>query len=243
MSTPSPTQSVAEKGGAGFEGITMLLCENPLSPLPQAVDAAAAVLPRSNHCTEPHSAPLRAALGELLDVPEGLIHINSGSKLIPRQLFARLGERVHLVTPTYALFPEISHQMTEIDNTLDELVDLVNGRDLDGLNELLAADAEAGFLGGSSRDDVVDGFNDLFLRYPTLIVTRGDLGSDPIAAVWIFDREADRFDPFGYMTFETSDDAEGLIQRIEHIDELPDSADLDRGGPGAFRAPGVGGLV
>ena len=113
MSTPSPAPSVAEKGGAGFEGITMLLCENPLSPLPQAVDAAAAVLPRSNHYTEPHSAPLRAALGELLDVPEGLIHINSGSELILRQLFARLGERVNLVTPTYALFPEIAHQMTE----------------------------------------------------------------------------------------------------------------------------------
>jgi hypothetical protein len=114
----------------------------------------------------------------------------------------------------------------ELDNTIDELVDLVNGRDLDGLSELLASDAEAGFLGGSSRDGVVDGFNDLFLRYPTLIVTRGDLRSDPMVAVWIFDWEADRFDPFGYMTFETSDGEEGLIQRIEYIDELPDSDDL-----------------
>jgi hypothetical protein len=61
----------------------------------------------------PHSAPSRAALGELLDVPEGLIDINSGSELILRQLFARLGQRVHLVTPTYALFPEIAHPMTE----------------------------------------------------------------------------------------------------------------------------------
>ncbi|MEX1092291.1 MAG: histidinol-phosphate transaminase [Acidimicrobiia bacterium] len=114
MSTlPPAAPSVAEKGGAGFEGITMLLCENPLSPLPQAVEAAAAVLPRSNHYTEPHSAPLRAALSEHLAVPEATIHINSGSELILRQLFARLGERVHLVTPTYALFPEIAHQMTE----------------------------------------------------------------------------------------------------------------------------------
>lgn len=44
MSTLPPTaSSVAVKGGAGFEGITMLLCENPLTPLPQAVEAAAAL--------------------------------------------------------------------------------------------------------------------------------------------------------------------------------------------------------
>jgi hypothetical protein len=114
----------------------------------------------------------------------------------------------------------------ELDRTIDEFVDVLNGRDLDGLSELLASDAEAGFLGGSSRDGVVDGFNALFLRYPTLLVTRGESGSDPIVAVWIFDRAADRFDPFGYMTFETSDNEEGLIQRVDYIDELPDSEDL-----------------
>jgi hypothetical protein len=114
----------------------------------------------------------------------------------------------------------------ELDNILDEFVDVLNGRDLDGLSEMLAADAEAGFLGESSRDGVVDGLNDLFLRYPTLLVTRGDAGPDPIVAVWIFDREADLFEPFGYMTFETSDDEEGLIQQINYIDELPDSEDL-----------------
>jgi histidinol-phosphate/aromatic aminotransferase/cobyric acid decarboxylase-like protein len=84
MSTPPLPSRLAEKGGAGFGGITMLRRENPLSPLPQAVDAAAAVLSRFNHCTEPHSAPLRAALGELLDISEGPIHINSGSELILR---------------------------------------------------------------------------------------------------------------------------------------------------------------
>jgi hypothetical protein len=114
----------------------------------------------------------------------------------------------------------------ELDSTIDELVDVLNGRDLDGLAELLAPDAEAGLLGESSRDGVVDGFNDLFLRYPTLLVTRGEVGPDPIVAVWIFDREAARFDAFGYMTFESSDDQAGLIQRVEYIDELPDSEDL-----------------
>ena len=32
--------STAEKGGAGFEGITLLLCENPLSPIDAAIEAA-----------------------------------------------------------------------------------------------------------------------------------------------------------------------------------------------------------
>lgn len=114
----------------------------------------------------------------------------------------------------------------ELDNILDEFVDVLNGRDLDGLSELLAADAEAGFLGELTRDGVVDGFNDLFLRYPTLLVTRGESGSDPIVAVWIFDREADLFDPFGYMTFETSDNKETLIQRIDYIDEFSDFEDV-----------------
>ena len=114
----------------------------------------------------------------------------------------------------------------EVDNTIDELVDTLNGRDLDGFSDLLAPNVDFGFLGESSRDGIVDGLNALFLRYPTLMVTRGESGPDPIVAVWIFDREADRFDPFGYMTFETSDDDAALIQRIEYIDELPDSDDL-----------------
>jgi histidinol-phosphate aminotransferase len=43
-------------------------------------------------------------------VSERLIHINAGSELILRQLFDRLGDRVHLLTPTYALFPEIARR-------------------------------------------------------------------------------------------------------------------------------------
>lgn len=46
-------------------------------------------------------------------MPERLVHINAGSELILRQLFHRLGEQVHLLTPTYALFPEIAHRYTE----------------------------------------------------------------------------------------------------------------------------------
>jgi histidinol-phosphate aminotransferase len=102
-----------EKGGAWFEGVTLLLCENPLPPLDEAIAAARAVLPRSNHYTEPFSAPLRAAIAKQLGVPERLLHINAGSELILRQLVDRLGQHVHLFTPTYALFPEIVRQYTE----------------------------------------------------------------------------------------------------------------------------------
>ncbi len=105
--------SLLEKGGGAFEGIKMLLCENPLPPLDEAVAAAHEELARSNYYTEAYSAPLRRLLSERLSVPERLIHINAGSELILRQLFVRLGKRVHLLTPTYALFLEIAEQYTE----------------------------------------------------------------------------------------------------------------------------------
>jgi histidinol-phosphate aminotransferase len=105
--------SLIEKGAGGFEGITLLLCENPLPPLPAAIEAAEKELPRSNHYTEPFSTPLRKAIAERLGVPERLVHLNSGSELILRQLFARLGSHAHLLTPTYSLFPEIGGDFSE----------------------------------------------------------------------------------------------------------------------------------
>lgn len=106
-------QSLVEKGGATFEGLKLLLCENPLPPIDEAIAAAQAEAPRGNYYTEPYSAPLRGLIAEQLKVPERLIHVNAGSELILRQLFDRLGGRVHLLTPTYALFPEIARSATE----------------------------------------------------------------------------------------------------------------------------------
>ena len=102
-----------EKGGAGFTGLKLLLCENPLPPLDEAVEAARAELPHGNFYTEPYSAPLRQLLARQMGVPERLIHINAGSELILRQIFDRLGQQVHLLSPTYALFPEIAQRFTE----------------------------------------------------------------------------------------------------------------------------------
>ena len=105
--------TLAEKGGGTFQGIKLLLCENPLPPIEEAIAAAQAEVPRSNFYTEAYSAPLRSLISERLNVPERLIHINAGSELILRQLFDRFGQQVHLLTPTYVLFPEIARRYTE----------------------------------------------------------------------------------------------------------------------------------
>lgn len=107
------TASRAEKGGGAFRGIKLLLCENPLPPLPQAIDATRESLPEGNHYTEPYSAPLRSLIARRLRVAERSIHVNTGSELILRQLFDRFGQHGHLVTPTYSLFPEVAPGYTE----------------------------------------------------------------------------------------------------------------------------------
>lgn len=105
--------AILEKGGGTYRGIKLLLCENPLPPLDEAIAAAQAELPMSNYYTEAFSEPLRRLLSEQIGVPERLIHINAGSELILRQIFDRLGQQAHLLTPTYALFPEIARRFTE----------------------------------------------------------------------------------------------------------------------------------
>ena len=106
-------KNISEKGGGSFEGIRILLCENPLPPLDEAIEAAQAELPKSNFYTKAFSAPLRAKIAGQIGIPEHCIHINAGSELILRQLFAMLGKQVHLLTPTYSLFPEIAGNYTE----------------------------------------------------------------------------------------------------------------------------------
>lgn len=113
-----------------------------------------------------------------------------------------------------------------LDNALDEFVDLINGRDFEGLRDLLAPDVEADFLGETTREGVIEGFNDLLLRNSTLLVTRGDLGSKPIVVVWIFDFETDRFDLSGYMYVEVSESDDAVIEQISYVEELADTDDL-----------------
>jgi len=46
--------AIAEKGGGFFQGIKLLLCENPLLPIDEAIAAAQAGVPHSNFYTEPY---------------------------------------------------------------------------------------------------------------------------------------------------------------------------------------------
>lgn len=105
--------SISEKGGGAFQGVKLLLCENPLPPIEEAIIAAQAEVPRGNYYTEAYSAPLRQSIARQLNISERNIHINAGSELILRQLFMRFGQQVHLLTPTYPLFPEIAQRYTE----------------------------------------------------------------------------------------------------------------------------------
>jgi histidinol-phosphate aminotransferase len=188
--------SLQEKGGGAFPGIRLLLCENPLPPLDEAIEAARAELSRSNYYTEAFSAPLRRLLGEQIGVPERLIHMNAGSEIILRQLFDRFGQRVHLLTPTYALFPEIAQRYTETrldpadefrfdlgrleiprDTTLVVLVNPNNPNglpiDLDALPALLRRHPETRFLVDEAFIGLAgESVAPLVPRYDNLLVTR-----------------------------------------------------------------------
>ncbi|WP_336037234.1 pyridoxal phosphate-dependent aminotransferase [Halobacterium yunchengense] len=188
--------STAEKGGAAFDGVTLLLCENPLPPLEAAVDAARDELPRSNHYTEAHSAPLREVIADRVGVPTANVHVNAGSELILRQLFDRFGQRVHLLTPTYPLFPEIADEYTETrlrpaddfrfdlgdlavpdDATLAVVVNPNNpngtGFEMDALPDLLEANPGTRFLVDEAFVDFVDeSVAHLVPAYDNLLVTR-----------------------------------------------------------------------
>ncbi|WP_225336152.1 pyridoxal phosphate-dependent aminotransferase [Halomicrobium urmianum] len=188
--------STIEKGGAEFEGVTLLLCENPLPPIDEAIEAARDELPRSNHYTEPHSAPLRDRLSDRIGVSTEHIHINAGSELILRQVFDRFGQHVHLLTPTYPLFPEIADQYTEtrlhpeadfqFDLSELEIPDetslavVVNPNNpngsavgMDALPEILKANPETWFLVDEAFVDFVDEtVAHLVPEYDNLLVTR-----------------------------------------------------------------------
>jgi hypothetical protein len=114
----------------------------------------------------------------------------------------------------------------DLDNVLDELADLVNARDLDGCTEMLAPDAVSDFLGGTSAATLVDGLGEMLLRNPSLILTRGETGAEPILAAWLFDSEEDGYDLVGYFTVELTETEDRLIQQLEYVDEIIDPDQL-----------------
>jgi histidinol-phosphate aminotransferase len=105
-------KSRLEKGGFPIEGINLALCENPLPPIDEAIEAAKTETYLSNHYTEPYSWRLKERISGYVNVPVENIHINAGSELILRQLFSLYGQRVHLISPSYYLFEEIAEKKT-----------------------------------------------------------------------------------------------------------------------------------
>ncbi|MCK4497366.1 MAG: histidinol-phosphate aminotransferase family protein [Candidatus Aenigmarchaeota archaeon] len=104
--------AINEKGGGEFKGIKLALCENPLPPIKEAVEAAKLELEKSNYYTEPYSMRLKEEISNYIDIPTNYIHINAGSELILRQLFSIFGKKTHLLAPTYPLFEEIAKRKT-----------------------------------------------------------------------------------------------------------------------------------
>jgi histidinol-phosphate/aromatic aminotransferase/cobyric acid decarboxylase-like protein len=83
--------SILEKGGGTFAGIKLLLCENSLPPIEEAIAAAQAEVPHSNYYTEPYSEPLRRFIADSIGVPQQRVHINAGSELIPAAVVRAAG--------------------------------------------------------------------------------------------------------------------------------------------------------
>jgi histidinol-phosphate aminotransferase len=56
--------SITEKGGGSFKGTKVLVCENPLPPIEEAIVASQTQVPHRNYYTEPYSEPLRSYISE-----------------------------------------------------------------------------------------------------------------------------------------------------------------------------------
>lgn len=112
------------------------------------------------------------------------------------------------------------------DNVLDSFIELVNARDFEAVCDLMAEDAEAPFLDATTAAGIAEGLGDLVLRYPTLVLTRGELGTEPIVATWIFHQDHDAYGLAGYFTAGWSDGDEPLIERLEYVEEFDDPDDL-----------------
>ncbi len=109
------------------------------------------------------------------------------------------------------------------DNSLVGFVERFNARDWEGVSDLLAEDVTSDFFQATTAEDLIEGMIDLMLRYPTLMVNRGDLGHDPVAAAWLLDQDLERYGLVGYFRVEVDEGDEPLIANLEYIEEVPDT--------------------
>ena len=121
--------------------------------------------------------------------------------------------------------PLIASYAVDRDNSLVGFVETFNARDWEGVSDLLAEDVTSDFFQATTAEDLIEGMIDLMLRYPTLVVTRGDLGHDPVAAAWLLDQDLERYGLVGYFRIEVDESDEPLIANLEYIEEIPDTPD------------------
>ena len=119
--------------------------------------------------------------------------------------------------------PFVASYSVDRDNSLVGFVERFNARDWDGVSDLLAEDVTSDFFQATTAEDLIEGMIDLMLRYPTLVVTRGDLGHDPVAAAWLLDQDLERYGLVGYFRIEVDESDEPLIANLEYIEEVPDT--------------------
>jgi hypothetical protein len=121
--------------------------------------------------------------------------------------------------------PPIPSYSVDRDNSLVGFVEAFNARDWEEVSDLLAEDVTSDFFQATTAEDLIEGMIDLMLRYPTLMVTRGDLGHDPVAAAWLLDQDLERYGLVGYFRIELDDNEEPLIANLEYIEEVPNTPD------------------
>lgn len=110
---------------------------------------------------------------------------------------------------------------SETENMVDEFVECFNARDLDGLRALLSPDVQLEALSAAGVDAAVEALGDLFFREPSIMLTRGEIENEPIAAVW--QPGEGRYVGVGYLSFLLTEVDGRLIERIEYVDEIDES--------------------
>lgn len=111
--------------------------------------------------------------------------------------------------------------ITNDSDLIDEFVEFFNARDLDGLASMLTDDVDAELVHALGSAGALEGLEDLFIREPLVLLTRGDADGDGIAVVWHPGHAG--YLQVGYLAFEFTDeddDADARITRIEYLEEI-----------------------
>ncbi len=137
----------------------------------------------------------------------------------------------------------ISESPAQVDpageNAIDELVDYFNARDFESVGALLDPGVSSAWLEVTGRDAVAAALMDLALRNPGVVLTRGELGQEPVAVAWV-PGEEHGYRRMGYLTFAYADgDGDAPIEHIDYDDgtsppagllaEEPDPDDMPEG--------------